>query len=129
MSIFDVLCCSKDSCRLSGRFCNINQLKGTVQSAGAGGMLFVHQIRYLDGKTEQFCRACEALGGDKGSVGDVSYYFHPFDFLPMFLQFWNSDEEFPASLNILWDENILDYMHYETTYFAASHLLSRLKEA
>ena len=47
----------------------------------------------------------------------------------MILQFWDADEEFEAVLKIMWDENILDYMHYETTYFAASHLLSRLKEA
>lgn len=128
MSIYDVLCCSRDGCRLSGRFCDVNHLKGTVQSSGPGQSVFLRQIQKLDGKTEQFCRACEALGGEKERTGDVSYLLHPFTFLPMLLKFWNSDEEFPASLKIMWDEHILDYVHYETTFFIAGHMLQRILE-
>lgn len=51
-----------------------------------------------------------------------------FPFLPLILRFWDSDEDFLASLQILVDENILDYMHYETLMFAISHLLNRLKD-
>lgn len=51
-----------------------------------------------------------------------------FPFLPVIVRFWESDEEFPASLQILTDKNMLDYMHYETVMFALSHLMSRLKE-
>ena len=49
-------------------------------------------------------------------------------FLPVVLQFWDADEEFDAVLKLMWDEHILDYMHYETTYFAAVHLLERVVE-
>lgn len=49
-------------------------------------------------------------------------------FLSVIVCFWDSDEEFPASLQILVDKNILKYMHYETVMFAISHLLKRLKE-
>lgn len=128
MSIFDVLCDAKDDCCLSGRFCQIDQLKGTVRSAGPGGTIFLRQIQYLDHKTEAFCKACEALGGEKEKIGDVSYRLYPFNFLPMILQFWNSDEEFPANLKIMWDEHILDYIHYETSFFIVSHVLRRIKE-
>ena len=128
MSIFDVLCNAKDGCCLSGRFCQINQLKGTVQSAGPGKEIFVRQIQYFDKKTETFCQACEALGGEKEKIGDVSYRLYPFEFLPMILQFWNSDDEFPANLKIMWDEHILDYVHYETSFFIVSHVLQRIKE-
>lgn len=44
------------------------------------------------------------------------------------MRFWEADEEFPASLQILVDKNILDYMHYETLMFALTHLFRRLKE-
>lgn len=128
MSIFDVLCYSKEGCHLSGKFCNINQLKGTVQSSSPGSTIFVHQIRYFDENTELFCQACEALGAKKGTVGDASYCFYVFKFLPMMLQFWNSDEEFSANLKLMWDENILDYIHFETSFFIAGHVLSRIKE-
>jgi len=44
------------------------------------------------------------------------------------IQYWNSDEEFPASLQLMWDKNVLQYMRYETTWFAAMHVLNRVKE-
>ena len=46
----------------------------------------------------------------------------------MILRFWDADEEFPASLQILVDKNILDYMHYETLMFALTHVLGRIRE-
>lgn len=63
-----------------------------------------------------------------GLVGDAAYELSLFPFLPLILRFWDSDEDFLASLEILVDENILDYMHYETLMFAISHLLNRLKD-
>ena len=43
------------------------------------------------------------------------------------IQLWFGDEDFPASLRLLWDENALMYLKYETMYFAREVLLSRLK--
>ena len=51
-----------------------------------------------------------------------------FPFLPIIIRFWEADDEFPASLQILADRNTLDYMHYETLMFALTHLFSRLNE-
>lgn len=31
-------------------------------------------------------------------------------------------------LKFMWDENILDYVHYETIYFMMSHVIKRLEE-
>lgn len=36
--------------------------------------------------------------------------------------------EFAASLQVLVDRNILEYMHYETVMFAIGHLLERVEE-
>lgn len=130
MTIYDVLCCSKDYCKLSGSFVPVNSLKGTVKTAGggAGNGLFKNIEQFFDENFDKLKSACEKLQGSPEKVGDVSYKLRMFDFLPVILQFWQSDDEFPACLKIMWDENILDYMHYETTWFAAGHLLSRLKE-
>ena len=148
MTIFDVLCYAKDDCCLSGRFMPVNQLKGTVQSASPGKDMFGGTAKKFDGHTGRLARACELLGGQKERVGDVSYRIPLFrwypakcadarrnlrdsvscqtDSLPVILQFWESDEEFPPVLKLMWDENILSYMHFETTFFAAGHLLERL---
>ena len=50
-----------------------------------------------------------------------------FAFLRLSLRFWESDEDFPASLQISVGKNILDYMHYETLMFVITRMLNRLK--
>jgi hypothetical protein len=128
MSIFDVLCYSKDNCRLSGRYNIISNLKGAVKSANSGGNIYIHYEKFFDHKLDLMSRACEQLGGVKIGKGDVSYLLDTFDFLPMIIQFWESDEEFSASLQILWDENIMDYVHFETSFFIVFHVLGRILE-
>lgn len=126
MTIFDVLCCAKSGCCLSGRYVPVNSLKNVVQSASLGSGLFENEGKFFTNKRELLREACEKLGGVPWGNGDVSYEIPLFDFLPVVLQFWDADDEFDAVLKLMWDENILIYMHYETTYFAAAHLLSRL---
>ena len=69
-----------------------------------------------------------ALSGKELKKGDVSFELELFPFLPIAIYFWEADDEFPASLQVLADKNILDYMHYETLMFALTHLFCRLKE-
>lgn len=127
MSIFDVLCCSKEGCRLSGEFVSVNNLPGIVAGARSGSGMFDGSAAYFDAKAEALGRACERLGGQRIAQGDVGFRLKVFDFLPLELRFWESDDEFPPSLNLLWDRNLLDFIHYETSYFIAGHLMSRLK--
>ena len=60
-------------------------------------------------------------------TGDIAYSIEVFDGLPLMIQLWFGDEDFPARMRLLWDENALMYLKYETMYFAREVLLSRLK--
>ena len=128
MSIYDVLCCSKEGCCLSGKFVSVNNLPGIVAGARSGSGMFDDSAKFFDGKTERLRIACQRLGGQPIAQGDVGFRLNVFDFLPMELRFWESDDEFPPSLNLLWDMNLLSYIHYETSFFIAGHLMRRLKE-
>jgi hypothetical protein len=128
MSVYDVLCCSKDECRLSGEFVSVNNLPGIVAGARSGSGMFDGSARYFDGKTEALSRALVRLGGTPVPQGDVGFQLKVFDFLPVIFRFWESDAEFPPSLSLLWDRNLLSFIHYETSYFIAGHMMSRLKE-
>ena len=59
---------------------------------------------------------------------DAAYAIELFDGLCIALQLWLGDEEFPARLRFLWDENALMYLKYETMYFARALLLRRLEK-
>ena len=126
MTIYDVLCDSKDGCHLTGHFCRVNDLPGVAQTSGLGNDLFAAYEKRFDEDIDALCRACQALGGTPLTGGDAGYQLPLFPFLPVQLRFWRSDEEFPASLQLLWDENTQQFMRYETTYYAANHLMRTL---
>ena len=128
MTIFDVLCDSKPDCKLSGKFCTVNMLKNTVHGSRPGGYMFSKDAERFAGRVTELKVACERLGGTPEKVGDVSYRLDLFPFLPVIFQFWDADDEFPASLQFLWDENVLDFLHYETLFYAMGHLIHRLEK-
>lgn len=129
MTIYDVLCRSKEDRHLAHEWVNVGSLStiqgGTLEKRGD---FFQNAGKAFAGKTDALSRACEALGGKELEKGDAAYELDLFPFLPLILRFWDADEDFPASLQILVDKNILDYMHYETLMFALSHVLERLRD-
>lgn len=129
LTIYDLLCDSKEHCRAAGDYVNLKSLS-PLQSGGKrlGDDLLGVQVRLFDHKDELLCASCEKLGGIKAGKGDVAYEIPMFDFLYCRIQFWNSDEEFCASLQIFLDKNILDFIRYETVWYAVSHLIRRLME-
>lgn len=128
LTIFDVLCESKPDCRLSGEYVRVNDLDGITKTAYLGGNLFDGSAKAFTHRTEELKAACERLGGTAGKIGDVSYEIPMFEFFPVTLQFWDADDEFEAVLKIMWDRRTLEFMRYETTYYAAGRLLERLRE-
>lgn len=77
---------------------------------------------------EMFAKACEALGGEKYPLGDVAYAIPVFGDLRVLIQLWFGDEEFPTQLRYLWDENALQYLKYETMFYAVPLVLKRVQE-
>lgn len=122
MTLYDILCDSKPGCRCGGRFVNAwNRV-----SSAPDGSLFQSRADAFAGRTAVLAAACEKMGGQPGGAGDVSFDLPVFQALKLRLSFWDADDEFPASLSILWDENVLDFMRYETTFYAAGYVLTRL---
>ena len=126
MTLLDLICDSREERFLSGRWKNMT----------AFGLMFHQSLleerdpwaaRFQD-QSEAFRAACEALHGRPVPIGDIAYAIELFDGLPIVVQLWFGDEEFPASLRFLWDENSLMYLKYETMYFARAMLLERIKE-
>lgn len=127
MTLLDLICDSREDRWLSLRWKN-------MQSFG----LMFHQnlledqrdayAEHFSADPEGFRRACKALGGTSLPNGDAAYAIELFDGLCIAVQLWLGDEEFPARLRLLWDENALMYLKYETMYFAKNLLLHRLEK-
>lgn len=130
MSIYDVLCCSKSGCRLKGEFMPESSLKGTVYTGSmtAGTLKLFDCAEFFDLHADELECACRELGGIPEGRGDIAFRLQVFDFLPARFALWRKDEDFSAEINFLWDENVLDFLHYETLWFIKGHMLSRLKD-
>lgn len=128
MTIYDVLCYSKENCTLSGSFCPTNMLEGVVHNMGGSSSFFQQDADALSGKTELLARALEKLGRKVDLKGDVAAIINVFDFLPVVVQYWDADEDFSAVLKFMVDENIQDFMHFETVMIMLCHVRTRIME-
>ena len=126
MTLLDLVCDSKDNRFLTGKWKNMTDF----------GLMFHRNL--LENKTDPlaekfqaapdaFRTACEKLGGKPFPQGDIAYAIELFDGLSILVQLWFGDEEFPATLRFLWDENALMYIRYETMYFAKGLLLQEIE--
>lgn len=125
MTVMDLLCDSLDNRRACGR----------MQSMAAFGLQFhsglSEQMRSRDAEWMQEHAAevrqnCEALGGVAVPMADICYDIPVFQDLKVRMQLWFADEEFPAKLSWFWDANALQYLHYETMYYALGYLVELL---
>lgn len=127
MTIYDVLCCAKEGCAPSGRFCTLHMLRGTVKSAMPSTDMLVRTVELFAGRLGAFRQVGEALGRPVALGGDAAFLIDAFPFLSLVVQFWDADEEFPASLKFMFDENITDFMHIETIYYMMGHIAGRME--
>lgn len=124
MTIFDMLCAIKKNRYLSSVWVGIEKFSKTPFS---GEGLFRSYAEAFDGKTEALQGACVKYGGYPATVsGDVAYYLPLFPDLPVIFRFWDGDEELLPTLRFLWDVHTLDYLRFETMFYAMSHILESL---
>ena len=127
MTIYDLLCCAKDGAALSGRYAQAEHLPGTMHGANPAKGAFDEFAARCDEDPEKLKKACLALGGVELPMGELSFQVPLFDFLTVMVQFWSSDDEFPAVFKLMWDENVLQFLRFETVCYAARFLVNRLQ--
>ena len=126
MTLLDLICDSREDRYLACRFQNMSVFGRVFHS----GMLESRDpfAEMVQEHQEAFRQACVALHGEPLNMGDICYAIELFDGLPIALQFWEGDDEFPPKVNVLWDENALMYLKYETMWFAVGMLKQRITD-
>lgn len=128
MTVYDLLCNAKDGCHLSGHFVPHHGLRVQGSGVNSDAGFFKNDAGFYEGRTEALEKALAELGEPFDIAGDVAALLHPFPFVPMTVQFWEADEEFPPSLKFMFDENILDYMHFETTFYMLGAVTGEIRK-
>jgi len=129
MTVYDSLCYPQGASvpELMGQWCSVGTFVVTgVTDTETFTKKYAAQF---DGRLDALKAACENLGGVQQpsmAGADVTCRFAVTPFFPVLLQFWESDEEFPPKLMLLWDRNTDKFLHFETTFYLQGDLLERL---
>lgn len=128
MAVYHLLYYTKDMPVVSGKWVPSHTVDGVVSRnpAVADPLLSPFAVEYT-GKMAELDAACRAAGGVKLETGDVSYEFEAFPCVHLRLVFWDADEDFPAQVQILVDQCVTDFLHYETVGCVISDLLELLE--
>lgn len=125
MTLLDLLCDSSETRKVSGKMQSMAAFglqfhSGLVESDRSG------TAEWMEAHVDFVESRCLALGGQKVAAGDLCYDIPVFQDLKIRMQLWFADEDFPAQLSWFWDANALQYLHYETMYYAVGLLIELL---
>lgn len=126
LSIYDLLCHEGYPKVAAGCYAPVNSL-GT-RYVGVTTDFSSADADFFDRNFFGFTCSCHYLGGEPVPLGDAGFSFTVFRDLKVQLKFYHADEEFPASLTLLWDVNTLEFMKYETVFYVAGALLRCLHD-
>lgn len=126
MAIYHLFYYTKDLPTNSGKWVPSHTIDGVVSRNLDNDPLLTPFEKMFTGKLDTLDFLCGMLGGEKLNAGDVSYEFEAFPQVHLRLVFWDADEDFGAQAQVLVDQCVTDYLHYETVGCLISDLLEKL---
>ena len=128
LNVYTLLWYCKDNASLSGTWLPFHSMKHASPYAPAFQKTVLRSFSEIfDGKELILKDAVAKIGGTP--LGEHHYFIPAFACMPLLLQFWDGDDEFPAQGNILFDKNATDFIHVESLVTIASQCIRRLQIA
>jgi hypothetical protein len=116
---------------LAGQWVSFAQLPGgRFYNQAFQGYTGVELARFFNSNKDIFLQACEHAGGIRQlqAPGDAAVYFQALPHVPLLLIYWEGDEDFPSSFQILFDSSVANYLPTDACAILGSNLTSRLKK-
>ena len=89
---------------------------------------YIEYLKPFEGKLSLMQEACAKLGGVPASKGDVSSLIPVFNGITVWFQYWEADDEFPASVQFLWDASIKDFFRWSILWNIMTCITKRMRE-
>ena len=130
MNIYNTFYYAAEHPVASGNLVAFRQVKRVYPFEAAYRRTIIFRLqKTFSGKTAELKKACEILGGTPLPQGDVGYVLPVFPFLNIAVLFWDTDEEFDAQANMLFDSEITEFMHEENVVCVAADAVYYLTRA
>jgi len=103
-----------DGSPLTGRWVGYKDIPGGLLYAGVFARRVTDRlVKRFGSSARQFQETGSKLGGEPAGVGDASFTLRALPFVPLQYVLWEADEEFPASLQLLFDPIVVHYLSLE----------------
>ena len=127
LNIYTLLWYCKEDAKLSGKWRSFHDIKAVAPFASAFQKSVINALSFsFQGQEEKLADAIVSLGGHR--IRKNRYFLPAFACMPLMINFWDRDEEFPPQSNILFDENACDFIHPESLVTIASEAVHRLAQ-
>ena len=83
------------------------------------------ECRYVK-DIQGFKDICQNLSGISIDMADAAYFFQITPRIPIVVQFWNGDDEFPPEAKILFDKTITKHLTPDIIYCLAAEICRRI---
>jgi hypothetical protein len=111
----------------SGQLIPYKEIPGGMLYAGVFARRAVEPLIPVFGQSpERFLDAGFRLGGGKAEYGDASFVLLALPRIPMTYVLWKGDEEFPATIQLLFDKSVEGYLSLEDIVVVSEMATSRL---
>lgn len=119
-----------DGTPLAGHWVSLRELpEGAFYEQAFQGYTGNLLARTFRGDLEGFREAALELGGEPLELGDAAFRFWALPRIPLAVVYWSGGEEFPASVQALFDASAGHYHHLEMLAHLGSLLAQRLIKA
>jgi len=99
---------------LTGKWVAYKDIPGGLLYAGVFARRATEPLERKFGKSAQsFRETGMKSGGEPVEIGDASFILHPFPCVPLQYVLWTGDEEFPPSVQLLFDASVDHYLTLE----------------
>jgi len=99
---------------LTGKWVAYKDIPGGLLYAGVFARRVTDPLQRKFGKSaEAFREAGKKSGGEPVEIGDASFILRPYPCVPLEYVLWEGDEEFPPSVQLLFDASVDHYLPLE----------------
>jgi hypothetical protein len=118
---------TSDGTPLAGQWVSFADLPdGRMYNSAFQGYSGDELVKAFFMNVDGFKLACEKGGGQAAPVGDAAYMFYALPRLPLLVNYWCGDEDFPSSCKILFDSSVSHYLPTDVCAILGSMLTRKI---
>ena len=118
---------TSDGAPLTGQWISFADLPdGRMYNSAFQGYSGDELVKAFGLNVDGFKLACERYGGTVTSVGDAAFIFYALPRLPLLVNYWCGDEDFPSSCKILFDSSVSHYLPTDVCAILGSMLTRKI---